>query len=486
MESSKKSRAYRLAIFPESYFIKSNRVIFHTFLRPYQARRYTLCDKIHFIIMSRNFILQEEIRANVRHNFIVNIADGTFFGLAALGLASTVTVLPLFLNTLTNSTILIGLVTSLQTIGWTFPQLLTANYVARLRRYKPMVIFMTIHERWPYFGMMAIALLVPLLGPTVSVILVLLMLAIHAFGGGFAATAWQSMIGKIMPSNRVGTFFGVQSAAANLMGAVGALIAGLILEKSQSPQGFALCFFLAGVSMAVSFTFLARTHEPAHEVNVKETTKGLGWHRMVAILREDANFRWYIVARLLAQIAWMAVSFYTIYAVRRFNMDGITAGALTFVLMISQTIANPILGWLGDRYSHRIVYAAGALMMAAGAALALAAPDIGWFYIVFALTGISNATIWATAMTFTLEFGKDTEKPLYIGLANTLIAPLALAAPILGGWLADHMGFQSTFIVSIVCGLLTAGVLFFAVTHPRRLRAESKARLGQPALETGG
>jgi MFS family permease len=429
-------------------------------------------------------MLQEELRANVRHNFVVNIVDAVFFGMAALGLASSVTVIPLFLNTLTDSTILIGLVTSLQTIGWTFPQLLTASYVARLKRYKPMVIFMTIHERWPYFGLMAVALLVPVLGPSVSVLLVLVMLAIHAFGGGFAATAWQSMIGKIMPQNRVGTFFGVQSAAANLMGAVGALVAGFILDRMHTPHGFALCFFLAGVAMAISFTFLARTREPAHEISLEQSAQGLGWRRMVSILREDGNFRWYIVARLLAALAWMAIAFYTIYAVRHFHMDDITAGALTFVLMFSQTIANPILGWIGDRWSHRVVYASGALMMAASAAVAVLAPEIGWFYVVFALAGAANATSWATAMTFPLEFGKDAEKPLYIGLANTLIAPLALAAPLLGGWLADNAGFQSTFLVSVVCGILAAVVLLFGVINPRRLRAQRELLIRQAVLET--
>jgi MFS family permease len=428
-------------------------------------------------------MLQEELRANVRHNFTVNIMDGLFFGLA-LGLASTVTVLPLFLNTLTHSTILIGLIASLHTIGWQFPQLLTSGYVARLRRYKPMVIFFTIHERWPFFGLMVVALLVPAVGPSVGAVLALLMLGVHAFGGGLAATAWQSMIGKIMPEERRGTFFGVQSAVANLLAAGGALLAGFILDQSQGTQGFALCFFLAGLSMTVSFAFIVRTREPAHEIKAEETGQGLGWRRMVGIMREDSNFRWYLLARLLAQVAWMAVSFYTIYAVRQFHMDDITAGALTFVLMISQTVANPILGWIGDRWSHRVVYALGALMMATSAALALLAPDIGWFYLIFALAGISNATIWATAMTFTLQFGRDSEKPLYIGLANTLIGPLALAAPILGGWLADQGNFQATFILSAVCGVLTAGVLLFGVINPRRARAQREVRIGQAALET--
>jgi MFS family permease len=428
--------------------------------------------------------LQEELRAHVRHNFRVNVTDALFFGLG-LGFASTVTVIPLFLNTLTTSTILIGLMASLHSIGWQIPQLFTANHVARLPRYKPMVLRMTLHERWPFFALAVVALLIPTIGNDVSVLLALLFLVIHSLGGGLVGTAWQSMIGKIMPSDMRGTFFGVQSAAANLLASGGALLAGVILDKLPSPQDFALCFLLAGLTMTVSFMFLRLTREPEHEP-MAEKTEPLGWNRFLEILRRDGNFRWFLLARLLAQIAWMALSFYTIYAVRNFKMDEVTAGVLTFILMISQTAANPILGWLGDRYSHRLVYALGALLITISAGLALAAPDLSWFYLVFGLAGASNATLWVTTMSLTMEFGKEGESPLYIGLANTLIAPLALFAPILGGWLADKGGFQATFIISAAAGLAMAFVLLFTVRSPRRLKEAAPAPAPSPALGFSG
>jgi predicted MFS family arabinose efflux permease len=43
-----------------------------------------------------------------------------------------------------------------------------------------------------------------------------------------------------------------------------------------------------------------------------------------------------------------------------------------------------------------------------------------------------------------------------------------LLAPIIGGWLADAVGFQATFLVSIVCGLLMATVLAFVMKDPPR------------------
>jgi len=408
-----------------------------------------------------------EIQKQVRFNFTVNILDGGFFGLAVLGLASTLTVIPLFLNSLGASEVLIGLVASIQTIGWQLPQLFTAGSVSRLRRFKPMVLMMTIHERWPFFGLAVVALLVPILHPNLSIVLALIMVVIFALGGGLAAIAWQSMIGKIMPEERRGTFFGTQSAVANLLGAGGALAAGVMLERLPSPLNFTLCFFLAGVAMMISLWFLSRTREPAHELAIAHEAQRPGLKQMREILSRDHNFRWFLVARMLTSLAVVAVAFYTIYAKRNFHATETTLGALTSLWAIGTTIANPIFGWMGDRWGHRSMYRIGALMIAASAATVLFAPDLSWFYVAFALAGAANATFWGITIALTLEFGEVHEKPLYIGLANTLVAPVSLLAPVIGGTLAQYFGFHSTFLLSALAGLLTAVVLQFGLSDPR-------------------
>ena len=60
------------------------------------------------------------------------------------------------------------------------------------------------------------------------------------------------MIGKIIPAKRRGIFFGTQSAAANLFASAGAVLAGILLERLDSPLDWTICFLLASVSMAVS------------------------------------------------------------------------------------------------------------------------------------------------------------------------------------------------------------------------------------------
>lgn len=419
---------------------------------------------------------QDEIRKNVRYNFTVNILDAAFYGFGALGLASIVTVIPLFLNSLHASTLLIGLITSFHAIGWQLPQLFTANRVAKMRRYRPFTVFMTLHERWPFIGLMLIAIGLPFLGEQVALWLTVIMVMIFSLGGGLAATSWQSMIAKVMPKERIGTFYGTQSGVANLTAAVGAVAAGFILKNMPFPQGYVVCFLVTAVTIFISMGFLASTREPHHDdeedpaTTVHPVNPEYGWRKMLGIVRDDVNFRWFLTGRTLAQFANMALAFYTLYAVKHFAMNEQTAGILTGVLLLAKTVGGPLLGWMGDRWGHRTVLVLGALIMSLSAGLALAAPNIGWLYVVYALSGLADASMWTTAMAFTQAFAEGRDKPLYIGLANTLTAPFTLLAPFVGGALAESFGFGSTFAVSVVCGVLGAVVFQYAVRNPEPTR----------------
>ena len=70
-------------------------------------------------------MLSHELQGKLRHNSFVNIMDGALFGFGVSGLASYVTIIPLFLSYLTESTALIGFAAALFHIGWQVPQLLT-------------------------------------------------------------------------------------------------------------------------------------------------------------------------------------------------------------------------------------------------------------------------------------------------------------------------------------------------------------------------
>lgn len=414
-------------------------------------------------------MISSELNSKLRHNATVNIMDGALFGFGIMGLASYVTIIPLFLSYLTESTALIGFVAALFHIGWQLPQLLTSSYVAGLDRFKPMVLLTTLFERVPYFGLALVALAIPAIGADAALVLTLLLLAVQSLGGGFTGTPWQSMISKIMPAHRLGAFFGVQSASVNLFGAGGALLAGVILERLEYPVNFALLYAVTGISLVISFFFLAWTFEPKSAP--KDVVERLNWRdfgrRLRQILHVNHNFSWFLIARALTSLSLTVVAFLTIFAIRRFNMSPESVAIMTSVLLLSNTLSSSLIGLIGDRWGHRRVLIAANLLTVLAIAIALAAPDASWFYLVFALTGFVNATQWTSIMSITVQFCSVAERPFYIGMANTLIAPVTVFAPIIGGWLVDAVSFELTFAIFALAGLLSICVFVIPMEEPR-------------------
>jgi MFS family permease len=412
--------------------------------------------------------IEQFARRHLRYNVTAGMIDGGLFGVA-LGFGSFGTILPLFVTSMTDSATLIGLVPAIHTAGWLLPQLFTATYTSRLRRYKRTVLLSTIHERIPYLGFGIVALLLPAIGLKAGLILTFILLTWQGLGGGFTANPWTSMISKIIPPENRGTFFGTQAAVANLFISGAAILAGYVLSGYESPINFAICFFIAAVFFMFSWVALAFTREPTDFDKVIEENPIPFWHGASAILKRDSNFNWFLVARILSQFATMGFVFYIVYALRRFEMDEVTAGFLTATLTISQTVANAGMGWLGDKIGHRAMLIVGAAGATLSSLLAWMAPSLAWFFPIFILTGFANVSIWTNSMSMTVDFSDEKDRPFYIGLAQTLTAPATIIAPLLGGWIADAQGFVVTFAISAVLSLVMLGILAFIIKEPRTL-----------------
>lgn len=410
------------------------------------------------------------VRKNLRFNFIIGLLDGGAFGLG-MGFGSFTAIIPLFVHHLTDSALLIGLVPAIHNMGWQLPQLLTAGWIARVERYKPLTLVMTIHERVPYLGLAIIALALPGSSSGTILALTFLMLVWQGFGAGMAANPWTNLVSKVIPQEMHGTFFGAQSAAFNGLAGVSAIAAGLILSAQGSPRGFSLCFALTFLFMALSYLFLALTREarsPVDEMDQPAPVMG----RSMQILRSDSNFRAFLAVRVLSQFAGMGFAFYVIYLVQRFGVSDAAAAVLVAFLLVGQVVLSPLMGRLGDRWSHRGIMSVGALGAALSAIIAWRATSPTWFYAVFLLEAVAIVAIWTIPLAMSVSFAdNENERPLYIGLSNTLPAPAAILAPAIGGWIADASGFGTMFIISAVAGVAMALALWFVVRDPRSFSA---------------
>ena len=391
-------------------------------------------------------------------NFSVNLFDGVFFGLA-LGLASFVSVIPLFVSHFTGSALLIGLIPSIHTLGWQLPQIFMAKYLGTTSLYKPVLLKTTFQERLPFLGLAILALLAPYITPAVILVIIFIMLIWQGFAGGFAANPWQSMVSKVIPGKVRGTFFGAQAGLANLLLAVGAVAAGYILVEKQGTVSYFVPFFAAFIAMMVSMLFLALTRENPHLPVMRKST--ITTTSLVGnILRSDRQFLLFVIARNLLQFAGLGINFYAVYLIQSYGTSAATIGLMAGLYAAVQIIANPILGFAGDHFGHKFALLIGAVSGTASTMIVLCAPSPSWLYLSFALAGLTSVAAWTISIAMTLEYGSVENRPAYIGLSNTLTSPSTLIAPVLGGLIADFLGFSAAFVFITFMGIIA--VLFIS------------------------
>ena len=407
------------------------------------------------------------IRKHLNFNFAIGMIDGGLFGVG-IGFGSFITILPLFVSHMTDSALLIGLIPAIHSAGWQLPQLLTAGWVSRARRVKPLVLWMTIHERIPFLGLAAVAFFLARLQTSTALTLTFLLIIWQGLGAGFAANPWQTMVTKVMPTELHGTFYGTQSAAFNGLAGLAAIAAGFLLEKLPSPLDFTVCFLSTALFFALSFIAIAQTREPESPRPEVEEHPAAFWGHSWNILKRDRNFNAFLVVRNISQFAAMGLSFYIVYAVKDFGMNEGTAGVMTAILLIAQVAFSPLMGRLGDRWGHRNVMILGGVGAAASSLFAWYATSVAWFYPAFLLAAVAIVAIWTIPLALTVSFAEEHERPLYIGLSNTVCAPATILAPLLGGWIADTAGYHAMFLVSTVSGLLMAAALILFVREPQK------------------
>jgi MFS family permease len=402
--------------------------------------------------------VKNSLRKEFRYNFIVNVVDGGFFGFA-LGFASFTTIIPLFVSQITNSAVLIGLIPAIHSMGWQLPQLFTAKKVASLARQKPFVMAMTVNERIPFFGLAIVAIFLNRLDPNIALLIIFMLLIWQGLGAGMTANAWMILVGKVIPSENRATFFGTQSAAANLLASIGAIIAGIILEKYLPNVGFMICFLIASIFMFISWFALSLTRESASSINNSSQDEPSVTKNVIMILKSDRPFLGFLISRVFTQFALMASSFYIVYGSLYLKMSEGYAGIMTSILLITQVVSNPIFGWLADRWGHRQILILGAIFALFAASIAWLAPSLAWFPLIMIFAGIGSSIFWTIGLAYTLEFGNDQNRPTYVGILNTLGAPSAILAPLIGGLIADSSGYPSTFLASAIFSMVTIIIL---------------------------
>jgi MFS family permease len=402
-------------------------------------------------------------------------ADYALFGVG-LSFASQSTILPAFAAYLGAPNIVIGAIPAVMTLGWFLPSLFAAGHTQTLVRKLPFVLRYTVWERAPFAVLALAAFFLAETAPTLTLALMLLSLLVITGVGGVLMPAWMDIIGRVIPRSARGRFFAFTNLAAGAGGFAGSLATASVLAAVPAPASYGICFVAATICMALSYAALAVVRETPAASGSAAVALGAYLSRIPALLRRDPNLAWYLVARTFAMVGSMAGGFYTVYALREWSAPASQAGVFTTLLFVGQMAGNAVFGWLADRWGHRLVIMAGVAATLAGSLVALGAPTLAFFGVVFVMLGAQVAAMNVSALNVMLEFAPGLEEqPTYIGLGTTLMAPIAFGAPLAAGLLADGLGFVSVFAASAAAAAIGLALLLTRVRDPRRIAAPHAA-----------
>lgn len=415
-----------------------------------------------------------EVEQKFRHNVLVNGADSIVW-LLGDSFVSASTILSVFASKLTDSPLVIGLIPALLNAGWFLPQFFVASFVARLPRKLPTIAWMGIVERLPYLGFFFLALGVERLSPSAAIVIFVLLLVWRAFSSGLIALPWQELIATVIPVSHRGRYFGYSHLLGELAGVGGAVIAARILAGLAYPANYALAFLISFVCVMVSYVFVMMTSEPAIKPAAPPHDSSRPSLRQArVILGQSANFRTFLISRGLGYVGGMASGFLAVYAVERFRLPDAQAGIFTALLLAGAMIGFVTAGWTGDRLGYKVVLLGAGLLWVVALAVALLSPSVGVYYLVFVLVGITNGASVVADLNILMEFGHAAERPMYMGLARTIMGPILLIAPLVGGRIAQIADYPLMFGVSLAFAAAGLLLMWVGVAEPRR-QAENRS-----------
>ena len=149
----------------------------------------------NFFSIPNAHTLNPEVVKHIKRNFFANILDAGFWFFGDSFVAAY-TILPVFMSTLTDSPILIGMIPALEGAGWFFPQLFLAKHLESKNRRLPLVLKLGIFDRLPYLFLALGAFLVLKVDQTVAIVMFLVFYGIKVFSSGVVALGTNGIAGR--------------------------------------------------------------------------------------------------------------------------------------------------------------------------------------------------------------------------------------------------------------------------------------------------
>ncbi|WP_425148468.1 MFS transporter [Deinococcus sp.] len=391
--------------------------------------------------------MEPEVGLRTDRNYRLGVWNG-WLATTGDGFLSVSVVVAGFAARLGASNAVIGLLPAIAQGGWMLPQMLVAARVRslpfKLPTYRSAALFRTAS----YLTMVLAAAL--LAGrPALCLTVFTLAMIVNALASGVSGLPFLEVCSKIIAPKQRAAFFGLRNLGGGLLAfGAGLLVRWILASPLPFPYTYALIFLLATTVYTAAYNIFGRVAEPPDlpqsPSNVAEELR-----QIPHTLRADPAFRAFLVLRLVLAFASMGDPFYAVYALRGLGVPPSELGVFLMALSGAAPLSNVLWRRVAERKGSRRIlrYSAAAACLAPLLATLLTPGTASLYLLVFVASSVAAQGFNLGNTNHLLNIAPAEQRSRYIGSLNTIVG-LALFAPVLGGLLADRLGYRVVFVVS--------------------------------------
>ena len=402
--------------------------------------------------------------ADDRRAFAAFLTDFVNYGIA-MSAVSMATYLPLYLKTHGASDLVIGLIPAAFAAG-RMTGLLAAPVLEAKSLIRRWMVTVMLMERLPLVLCGLWILAGPQSRPQLMVVGVLLLWVLYTVINGWASTAWGASVARALSRSQRGQLHGIGNALAALSGLAIVPLVGLAITHFGLARGYGGAFLAAGLLLMCSCLVFLRTREQPYP-DVKDRVRlSVYLRQMPPLLRADGRFRWFLTVMALWLVGSTGASYFTVYAMDRFQAGAGTVMGYTVAMSLGAGVAGFASGRAANRVGFVRIFLVGILGMAASMATAGLAPTSAWFYGAFALAGAGGAASWMAVINLPMELADGPNVPTYYAVASLVRGPAGVLAPVAAGLYLGHFPHDLLYLFCALTSLMAAALLAHFVREP--------------------
>lgn len=402
---------------------------------------------------------------NLRRNYIGNFVHG-MLGMTGFRLINAPTFMPAYLHLVAGSNTVVGLGLALQQMGGIISPLVAGAAIEHRPKIMPMAIILGSLGRLAILGM---ALTGWFLRDQAQVLTLLLFVFLFGVFMGAQRVAFTLLMSRVIPISLRGRLQAWRNAVGGLIAAVLAYVSGkYLIGANVLGNGYATTFILAFLLTSAGLWFLQHQIREPIPPTIREPVRLRDRMRDIpGLIAADPGYRWFLIMQMLATSARIATPFYILHVGSTMHLDGATLGLLSLAYLGADTVSNIVWGYLGDRSGFRVVLVLSIAIWIASTLLLLTMSAPWTVFLAFFGLGAALAGYMMASNTMILEFGHRDDLSMRIGISATAEGVTATIGPLIGGAVADLLGYNVVFGASL--GLLVAALLTLTVIKdPRR------------------